>query len=92
MTELRILRWGVRFSGWVQCNHKGLYKREAGKLESARGNVRMEAEGRRDRLEDPELLALKMEEGVTVQTCRKPLEAGRGKGIDHSLESEGTPP
>lgn len=33
-----------------------------------------------------------MEEGVTVQACRKPLEAGRVKGIDHSLESEGTPP
>ena len=47
-------------SGWVQCNHRGPYKKEAG------GGVVIEEEVReRERFGDATLLDLKMETGAT---------------------------
>ena len=41
VTKLRILIWGdyAGLSGWTQCNHQGLYNREAKASKSEIGNV-----------------------------------------------------
>ena len=65
MIKLRILRDYPGLSEQAQCNHSSPYKIEAGRLESERENVRMEAES--ERRKDAMLLALKTEEGAMNQ-------------------------
>lgn len=62
MIKLRILRDYPGLSELAQCNHSSPYKIEAGRLESERENVRMEAES--ERRKDAMFLALKTEEGA----------------------------
>ena len=44
--KLRLWRWEnyPRLSGWAQCNHKSLYKREARESKPVKGDATMEAE------------------------------------------------
>lgn len=51
----------------------------------------MRLKDERERLEDAVLLALKAEEGATMQRMWEPLTAGKGLGIDFS-SPEGTNP
>ena len=93
-TKLRILRWQdyPGLSGWLQCNHKCLYKGKEGGRQSQR---RQWDNGSRDqrwgqwgeRFENiTTLLHLKTEGGTTNQGMQWLLEAGKGKKMDSPLE------
>lgn len=64
----RFKDWGRgEISRWVQCDHKGLYKKEAGGSEGKR-------------VEDTALLALKMEAGATSRGKQVACRGWEGPG------------
>ena len=75
--------------GWVQCNPRGIYKRETGRSE-AEGNVTVSRGTGRSEEAPP--LPLKTEEGAVSQGMQAPLKPGEAGKQTLPRAAEGKEP